>query len=301
MKILYSDHFTMPLPDGHRFPMPKYQRLHRRVRETQWILPEDLIEAPPAEDVEILRVHDPDYWQKVTHGTLSEKEMRRIGFPWSPGLVERTRRSVGGTLQACRFALEEGLAANLAGGTHHAYADHGEGYCVLNDVAIGARAMQAEKRARLVLVIDLDVHQGNGTASIFATDPTVYTFSIHGAKNFPFHKEPSDLDIALPDGYGDDAFLEALRGGLETALDQSRPDLAIYIAGADPFEDDRLGRLALTKVGLLARDRLVFERCQDAGLPVAVVMGGGYARQIEDTVEIQYNTIQLAAKFAREQ
>jgi acetoin utilization deacetylase AcuC-like enzyme len=256
------------------------------------------VEAPPATDEQILGVHTAEYWEKVVRGTLSEKELRRIGFPWSPGLVERTRRSVGGTIGACRSALEEGLSANLAGGTHHAYPDHGEGYCVLNDVAVAARAMQAEGRAARVLILDCDVHQGNGSAAIFANDPSVFTFSIHGEKNFPFHKEPSDLDLALPDSCGDSEYLEALRQGLEIAIPRSRADLAIFIAGADPFAGDSLGRLALTKSGLLARDQLVFEHCLDAGLPVAVVMGGGYARPIEDTVDIQFETVRLAVEMA---
>ena len=297
MKIYYSDHFLIPLPAEHRFPMPKYARLRERVWQANLTQPADRIEAEPASDEVILRVHTPEYWQKVVTGTLSEKELRRIGFPWSPGLVERTRRSVGGTLGACRTALKEGLAANLAGGTHHAYPEHGEGYCVLNDVAIAARAMQAEDRARRVVIVDCDVHQGNGTAAIFAGDSSVYTFSVHGAKNFPFHKEPSDLDIALPDGSGDTEFLEAVRFGLETAIFQARADLAIYIAGADPFADDRLGRLKMSKAGLLERDRLVLEGCRAAGLPVAIVMGGGYSRDIDDTVDIHFQTIALAARL----
>lgn len=297
MKIYTSDHFLIPLPAEHRFPMPKYARLRERVWQANLTQPEDRIEAEPASDEVILRVHTPDYWQKVVTGTLSEKELRRIGFPWSPGLVERTRRSVGGTLGACRTALKEGLAANLAGGTHHAYPEHGEGYCVLNDVAIAARAMQAEGRARRVVIVDCDVHQGNGTAAIFAGDASVYTFSVHGAKNFPFHKEPSDLDIALPDGSGDTEFLEAVRFGLDTAIFQARADLAIYIAGADPFADDRLGRLKMSKAGLLERDRLVLEGCRAAGLPVAIVMGGGYSRDIDDTVDIHFQTIALAARL----
>jgi acetoin utilization deacetylase AcuC-like enzyme len=297
MKIFYSDHFLIPLPTEHRFPMPKYSRLRERVWQANLTPIEQRIEAEAASDEAILRVHTQEYWQKVQTGSFSEKELRRIGFPWSPGLVERTRRSVGGTLGACRAALSEGLAANLAGGTHHAYPEHGEGYCVLNDVAIAARAMQAESRARRVVIIDCDVHQGNGTAAIFAGDPSVYTFSVHGAKNFPFHKEPSDLDIALPDGSGDAEFLEAVQFGLETAIFQSRAELAIYIAGADPFADDRLGRLKMSKTGLLERDRLVLEGCQAAGLPVAIVMGGGYARNIDNTVDIHFNTIQFAAQL----
>lgn len=301
MHIFTSDHITLPLPEGHRFPMPKYRLLHLRVRAAAIVPPENIHVSPPATDEEILRVHLPEYWEKIVTGTLSEKELRRIGFPWSPGLVERSRRSAGGTIAACRAALEGGFAANLAGGTHHAYPDHGEGYCVLNDVAIAVRAMQAEGRAARVVVIDLDVHQGNGTAAIFKDDPSVYTFSMHGAKNFPFHKEPSDLDIALPDGCGDADYLEALRCGLDTVLRDFQADLGIYIAGADPFYDDKLGKLKLTKPGLVERDRMVFEFCQDEGLPLAIVMGGGYARNVEDTADIQFNTVRLAAEMARDQ
>lgn len=297
MDIYYSDYVTLPLPPGHRFPIPKYALLTQRVREAPLFPPARLLPAPAASDEEILRVHKPEYWGRVVDGTLSEPELRRIGFPWSTGLVERTRRSVGGTLAACRSALRGGLSANLAGGTHHAAADHGEGFCVLNDVAVAARAVQAEGRAGRVLVIDCDVHQGNGTAAIFAGDPSVFTFSIHGEKNFPFRKVSSDLDIGLPDQAGDEEFLRALEAGMGDALYRARADLGIYIAGADPFHDDRLGRLSLSKEGLLARDRLVFEYCQDAGLPVAVVMGGGYARQIEDTVDIQFRTVCLAVEM----
>lgn len=301
MKLFYSDHVILPLPEGHRFPMPKYMLLHRRVREAELVPLEDLREAPAASDEDILRVHLLAYWEKVVHGTLSDKEIRRMGFPWSPGLVERTRRSVGGTIAACRAALQDGFAANLAGGTHHAYPDHGEGYCVLNDAAIATRTLQAEGLVRRVIIIDCDVHQGNGTAAIFAGDPTVFTFSTHGAKNFPFHKESSDLDIALSDGCDDTCFLKALQGGLDTVMRSFQADLGIYIAGADPFYDDRLGKLSMTKRGLLERDRLVFERCQDEGLPLAIVMGGGYARQVEDTVDIQFQTIRLAVEMSHRQ
>jgi acetoin utilization deacetylase AcuC-like enzyme len=214
-------------------------------------------------------------------------------------MVERSRRSVGGTIAACRAALEEGLAANLAGGTHHAYADHGEGYCVFNDAAVALLVMQSEGRIRRAVILDCDVHQGNGSAAIFAEDPSVFTFSIHGAKNFPFHKEQSDLDIALPDGSGDEVFLEALRGGLEQALERSEADLAIYIAGADPFLGDRLGRLGMTMEGLARRDRMVLSDCRLAGLPVVIVMGGGYSKRVEDTVAIHFQTIQIAVNFMR--
>jgi acetoin utilization deacetylase AcuC-like enzyme len=297
MKVFYSDQFEVPLPEGHRFPMQKYSLLRARLA-VSGILPVESLNVPPAaEDERLLRVHHPVYLEKVKTGGLSEKEMRRIGFPWSPQLVERSRRSVGGTIDACRSALESGLGINLAGGTHHAYADHGEGYCVFNDSAVAARNTQLEGRCRRVVILDCDVHQGNGTAAIFAGDASVFTFSIHGAKNFPFHKESGDLDIALDDGAGDETYLEALQAGLRSALDRSRADLAVYLAGADPFHGDRLGRLALSKPGLAERDRLVFETCRREGLPVAVVMAGGYARRIEDTVDIHLATIKEAVRI----
>jgi acetoin utilization deacetylase AcuC-like enzyme len=210
-------------------------------------------------------------------------------------MVERSRRSVGATIAACRAALVEGRAANLAGGTHHAYPDHGEGFCVFNDVAVAARAMQVEGRVEKVVILDCDVHQGNGTAAIFAGDTSVFTFSIHGEKNFPFHKEHSDLDIALPDGSEDEAFLNALRPGLEQSLYLAQADLALCIAGADPFSGDRLGRMAVSKAGLAQRDRMVFDYCQALSLPVVIVMGGGYSKQVQDTVDIHFQTISIAA------
>jgi acetoin utilization deacetylase AcuC-like enzyme len=221
--------------------------------------------------------------------------MRRIGFPWSERMVERSRRASGGTLGACLAALEDGFAANLAGGTHHAFADRGEGYCVFNDSAIAARAVQAEGLVERVVVVDTDVHQGNGTAAILRGDDSVFTFSIHGARNFPFHKEESDLDVPLPDGADDAEFLDALATGLERALDGSGAGLAIYLAGADPYEDDRLGRLAVSKEGLAERDRLVLESCRERGIPVAVTMAGGYASNVEDTVDIHFRSIERAA------
>lgn len=297
MKIFYSDHLRVPLPEGHRFPMPKYHLLHQRVIEAA--LPGvELLPSEAATDEQLALVHESEYLQKVLEGGLSEKEERRMGFPWTPELVVRSRFSVGGTINACRAALAEGIAANLAGGTHHAYANHGEGYCVFNDVAVAARVMQAEGRLRRVVILDLDVHQGNGTASIFRQDATVFTFSVHGVKNFPFHKEQSDLDIALPDECSDEEFLAAARWGVTQALQRSQAELAIYIAGADPYEDDRLGRLKISKAGLMERDRLVLELCCQAGLPVAIVMGGGYARRIEDVVEIHLTTFRLAAQYA---
>jgi acetoin utilization deacetylase AcuC-like enzyme len=295
VKVFYSDHFVLPLPEGHRFPMSKYSMLRERVAADGVCGPGELRAPRAVTDEEILRAHTPDYLGRVVSGKLAEKEIRRIGFPWSERMVERSRRASGGTLGACLAALEDGIAANLAGGTHHAFSDRGEGYCVFNDSAIAARAVQAAGLAGRVVVIDTDVHQGNGTAEILRGDPTVFTFSIHGAKNFPFHKEESDLDTPLPDGADDTEFLTALEDGLQTALEAAAADLAIYLAGADPFEGDRLGRLSVTKAGLAERDRMVLEACGNRGIPVAVTMAGGYARNGEDTVDVHFQSIKRAA------
>jgi len=275
--------------------MDKYRRLRERVSARG---DDDLRVPDAATDTELVRVHDPAYVGRVASGSLSYEEVRRIGFPWSTGLVERSRRSVGGTIAAARAALEDGVAANLAGGTHHAFADRGEGFCVFNDVAVAARALQAGGRVRRVVVIDLDVHQGNGTASIFRADDSVFTLSVHGANNFPFRKVPGDLDVELPDGAGDEVFLEAVEGAVRTALDHGG-DLAFYVAGADPFEGDRLGRLSVTKAGMAERDRTVFDLCEAAGTPVAVVMSGGYARDVNDTVDIHEATVLAASRRTR--
>jgi acetoin utilization deacetylase AcuC-like enzyme len=295
MKLYTSDRFTLPLPEGHTFPAVKYRRLRERVEAEGVVGPDDLIEAPPASEAELLRVHDAEYVRKVLEGDLSAQEVRVIGLPWSPQLVERSRRSVGGTIAASRAALRDGIAVNLAGGTHHAFADHGAGYCVFNDAAVAARALQAERLVNRVLLIDLDVHQGDGSAAIFADDASVFTLSVHGAKNYPLRKQRSDLDVELPDGTRDDAYLEAVRAGIDEALATFPADLAIYLAGADPFEGDRLGRMAVSREGLAARDRLVFDRCRARHLPVAVTMAGGYARDIDDTVAIQLQTVREAA------
>lgn len=297
MRLYYSDRFVLPLPEGHRFPMRKYSLLRERVVGAGLVPRAAMAEPVAASDAEILRAHDVGYLARVANGALSARDVRRIGFPWSPEMVERSRRSAGATIAACRAALAEGCGVNLAGGTHHAFHDRGEGYCVFNDSAIAACAMQAEGRVGRVVIIDCDVHQGNGTASIFAGDPSVFTFSIHAAKNFPFHKETSDLDIELPDGTGDDDYLVALERGLRLAFSRADAQLAIFLAGADPYCDDRLGRLALTKEGLMERDRMVLDACRDAGLAVAISMAGGYARQIEDTVDIHFNTVRLTARM----
>jgi acetoin utilization deacetylase AcuC-like enzyme len=297
VKIFYTDHFVLPLPEGHTFPIEKYSLLRQRVAEAVLVGPEDLCIPHAATDEEIKRAHDPEYLRRLQKGELTPQEIRRIGFPWSIEMVERARRSCGATVEACRAAIMEGVAVNLAGGTHHAFRDHGEGFCVFNDSAVASRAMQAEGRIRRVVIIDCDVHQGNGTAAILAADPTAFTFSVHGKNNFPLQKEKSDLDIPLDDGTYDTVYLEALEAGLRRALELADPDLAIYLAGADPYMDDRYGRFALSKPGLGQRDRLVLEYCRVAGLPVAVTMGGGYSRRVADTVDIHFQTVKTAVEM----
>lgn len=296
MKLFYADHFVLPLPPGHRFPMEKYSRLRERLLASGHFAADDFRVPDAATDTELLRAHDAGYVQRVVRGTLGHDEIRRIGFPWSEAMVERSRRSAGATLAACRAALADGCAANLAGGTHHAFRDRGEGFCVFNDAAVAALAMRAEGRVERVAIVDCDVHQGNGTASILANRADCFTFSIHGARNFPFDKETSDLDVELPDGTGDDAYLAALDDALALVF-RHQPDLVIYLAGADPFEDDRLGRLRLTKAGLTARDERVLTECRHRSLPVAIAMAGGYARQIDDTVAIHAATINTARRI----
>lgn len=298
MKLFHCDEFVLPLPPGHRFPMEKYRLLRERLAASGQFAATDFIVPPAASFAELARAHAPDYILRVERGELTPAEIRAIGFPWSVAMVERSKRSSGATLAACRVALDEGVAANLAGGTHHAFRDHGEGFCVFNDAAIAARAMIAEARVARVLIVDCDVHQGNGTAAILAGDASIFTLSIHGAKNYPFRREAaSDLDIDLADGCGDDEYLAALDKGMDQAFDASLPQLVIYLAGADPYRDDRLGRLALTKPGLALRDGRVFSACQARGVPVAIAMAGGYARNIADTVEIHANTILRARQM----
>ncbi len=274
--------------------MEKYSRLREALLASGDFSPADFHLPHAATDEELARAHDLSYIHAVSHGQLEKTAEKQIGFPWSAGMVERSRRSAGATIGACRAALEDGVAANLAGGTHHAFRDRGEGFCVFNDAAVAAHAMQAECRVERVLIVDCDVHQGNGTASILRGDDSIFTFSIHGARNYPFDKEESDLDIELPDGCSDDAYLLQLAHGLDTAFDLARPDLVIYLAGADPYHDDRLGRLSLSFDGLAERDRDVFARCREHGTPAAIAMAGGYARNIDDTVRIHATTIRLA-------
>ena len=294
MQAFHSDRHLLPLPPGHRFPRSKYRLLRERVAG----LPDlETHEAQPVGDADLIRVHDLAYVAAVTAGTLGAAEQRAIGFPWSEEMVERSRRSVGATLAAARSALGEGVAANLAGGTHHASASRGSGYCVFNDVAVASRVLQAEDPRLRIVVVDLDVHQGDGTAAIFAGDPSVFTISLHGAKNFPFRKAASDLDLALPDGCGDAEYLDALDRALAVLGEEHRErsfGLAFYLAGADPHEGDRLGRLKLSAAGLVERDRRVLALLGALDIPVALAMAGGYGHDLDVTVAIQAATIEAA-------
>ncbi len=301
MRVYYATQFVLSLPPNHRFPMGKYQMLRDRLADE---LPGmDLMQALPATDGELALVHTPGYIQAISDGSIDPKVMREIGFPWSEAMAERARRSVGATVSACRTAFREGVAANIAGGTHHSYADRGGGYCVFNDAAVASRLMQAEwlrsHRAPLrVAIVDLDVHQGNGTARLFRNDASVFTLSMHGQKNFPFRKEASDLDVDLPDGCGDEEYLRALELALGELERRFEPGLVIYLAGADPHEGDRLGRLKLSFDGLEARDRRVFDWAWQRRVPLAFAMAGGYGTRIEDTVQAQVNTFRVAAQYA---
>jgi acetoin utilization deacetylase AcuC-like enzyme len=305
LPAFYADHFVLPLPEGHRFPMAKYAQLRAAlVDELPGIA---LQEAQAASDGELAMAHTPAYIESVVQGRLTPAAQREIGFPWSPAMVERSRRSVGATVQACRHVMAHGgLAANLAGGTHHAYAERGSGFCVFNDAAVAARLMQAEHgrthRAQgplRVAIVDLDVHQGNGTASIFARDDSVFTLSLHGERNFPFRKEASDLDVELPDGCNDATYLDALERALDELERRFEPGLVIYLAGADPHEGDRLGRLSLSFDGLEARDRRVMDWAWQRRRPLAFCMAGGYGVNIQDTVAAQVNTYRVAWTYAQ--
>jgi acetoin utilization deacetylase AcuC-like enzyme len=292
MEIFYTDHYVLPLPDGHFFPMAKYKLLRERLAlelaGMRWT-------DPPCVSLNDLHLaHDPVYVDRVLKGTMSDAEIRRLGFPWSQALVERSLRSSGATLEACRSALAHGLGVNLAGGTHHAFRDAAEGYCLFNDAAIASLSLLEQQKELRILIVDSDVHQGNGTASILAHEQRVFTFSIHGARNFPLRKEVSDIDIGLPDGCGDSEYLQELERGLVDSFERSRPQLVIHVSGADPYHDDRIGRLALSKDGLARRDALVYQHCLKQGSAVAVCMAGGYSRTVSDTAEIHATTVKTA-------
>ena len=296
VKAYTSDQFVLPLPAGHRFPMDKYRRLKERVREE---LPDvRLVEPEAATSGQLALAHAPEYIDKVVGGRLDAAELRAIGFPWSPAMVERSRRSAGATIGACRAATVDGIAVNLAGGTHHAQRARGAGYCVFNDAAIAARVIQSDlaatRRQTRVAIVDLDVHQGDGTAQILAGDTSVFTLSLHGASNFPFRKQVSDLDIALPDGTADATYLTALDTALQEMQRRFEPQFIIYLAGADAHEDDRLGKLALTQDGMAARARRVLDLAELLDVPIAIAMAGGYGRDIETTVAIHLQTVRAA-------
>jgi acetoin utilization deacetylase AcuC-like enzyme len=291
------DHHVVELPAGHRFPMGKYAMIRRALVEEGLVGDGDLQRAEPAPHEALERAHDAGYVAAVIDGTLDERALRVLGFPWSSALVARSLASAGGTLAAARAALEDGIAGNLAGGTHHAFRDHGSGYCVFNDLAVAALAMLAEGRARRVLIVDVDVHQGDGTAAILAGEERVTTLSLHGARNFPFKKQRSTIDVELPDGTGDEPYLMALAPALMRAFEIARPELVLVQAGVDVLAEDKLGRLSLTLDGVAARDEQVLATCKTKGVPVALTLGGGYAQPIEKSVAAHVGTYRVARRL----
>lgn len=292
-----SAHYVIPLPAGHRFPIAKYA-LVRDAVIAEGVVPAALVFDPARASLEdVLRVHERAYIDRLVGGSLSAAEQRTMGFPWSEALVERSFRAAGGTLEAAEHALAAGIAINLAGGTHHAFATHGEGFCVLNDVAIAIRSLRARALITRALVVDLDVHQGNGTHAILAGDADSFTFSMHGRRNYPFRKVSGRLDVELEDGTGDEEYLARLAEVLSGVLAAARADIVFYLAGADPHEGDSLGRLCLTFDGLMRRDALVLEACRAIGVPVAIMIAGGYGRDINDTVRVHLNTARIARSF----
>jgi len=297
MQVFYTDEFVLPLPEGHRFPMSRYRLLREAIQEQGIVSPDECHRPAPAANDELRLVHTTEYLGRVVDGTLAPDEQRRIGFPWTPQMVERSRRSVGGTISAARAALEEGIGINLAGGTHHAFADRGGGYCVFNDVAVAIRVLQREGAIRRAVVLDVDVHHGDGTAHIFSQDETVTTVSLYAQKAFPSRKPPGDLDFPLPPGTPDEVYLTALDRALTEIGHRGPFDILFYLAGADPYEGDLLGGLSVTMAGLAERDRRAFEACHDRKLPVAVSMAGGYARDVRDIVSIQVRTVALAREI----
>ena len=294
LKIAYDPIYAHPLPAGHRFPMLKYELIPAQLIHEGTITKENLFSPEPLDDATIVSTHDVDYWQQLRDLTLPPKEQRRTGFPLSARLVEREIRIAKGTIDGCHFAFEHGIAFNVAGGTHHAGTNWGDGFCLLNDQAIAANYLLINKLALSILIIDLDVHQGNGTAQIFENEPRVFTFSMHGANNFPYRKERSDLDIPLPDGTGDEEYLDILKGTLPKLIDQQKPDFIFYLSGVDVLVTDKLGKLALSKEACKERDRFVLKQCRKHKIPVQVSMGGGYSADIRDIVDAHCNTFRQA-------
>ena len=293
-----SARYTIPLPAGHRFPIEKYALLRDRVLDEGLVAPANMHEPERASIEDLLLVHTPEYVQSIVDGTLTSAQERVLGLPWSPALAERSFRAVGGTCEAADRALADGIAMNLAGGTHHAFPDRGEGFCVFNDVAVAIRRLQKRGRIRRAAVIDLDVHQGNGTHAVFAGDDSVFTLSLHGGKNYPFRKVAGRRDVELEDGTGDTEYLRRLEEALPRVLDEGPPDFVVYLAGADPLRGDRLGRLALTHDGLARRDEMVLEWSRSIGVPVVITIAGGYGADIADTVAVHVNTVRIARRFA---
>ncbi len=290
MRVYYSPYYYADIGEGHIFPIRKFELVRHRLMEEGTLEAKDLSEPQPASLSEALLVHTEDYISRLCSGDLTKNEMRRLGLPWSSSLVRRSFYAVGGTIAAARNALSEGIGSNLAGGTHHAFADRGEGFCVLNDVAIAIRVLRRDGRVRRAAIVDCDVHQGNGTATIFAGDPETLTFSMHAAKNYPLFKARSNIDVELPDATSDDIYLETLARYLPSIF-QIRPEMVFYLAGADPYKEDKLGRLSLSKRGLAERDQLVLKACYQLEVPLVTVMAGGYGEDINDTVDIHCNTI----------
>lgn len=297
MKLIYSDQYDLNL-GSHVFPSIKYRLIKERVLRDGVARPEDFVEPPAASDDDVALVHHRDYIRKLQTGKLTYMEILRLEIPYSPELVRAVWLSAGGSILAGKLALQDRVSVNIGGGFHHAYPDHGEGFCVLNDIAIAIRSLQKSKAIERAMTVDCDVHQGNGTAAIFGGDPSVFTLSIHQENNYPYPKPPSSLDIDLPDRVDDDGYLAALGEGLDKTLREFEPQLMIYVAGADPYREDQLGGLKLTLEGLAKRDRLVFEKAGAKKIPVAVTFAGGYARKVEDTVTIHTNTIRIAREFA---
>lgn len=293
MRIFFADHITVPLPENHRFPMAKYAMLHHALVAEGVLQPEELVPAVPATRAQVTAAHTPEYFDAFVDGSLAPEVIREIGIPWSPEFVRRTLASMGGSISAARQALQDGFSGNLAGGTHHALSGRGGGFCVFNDIAIVSKLLLQEGAVGRIAVVDLDVHQGNGTAAILAGEPRMFLFSMHGQKNFPFRKVPSTLDIGLPDNASDSEFLASLNKGLDEVRAFS-PDLVIYQAGVDPLQTDRLGRLGLTMNGLAERDRMVLQLCRDTRISVVMLMGGGYAKPIEDTVLAHVQSYRVA-------
>lgn len=297
LKIAYHPSYKHSLPVGHRFPMEKYELLPQQLLHEGTCTDENFFEPKKPLETDILAVHSKEYFENLLNLTIDERAARKIGFPMSETLIERELRIAQGTIEACGYALKYGIAMNIAGGTHHAYTNRGEGFCMLNDQAIAARYLQNNKLASKILIVDLDVHQGNGTAEIFQNDGSVFTFSMHGAGNYPFKKEKSDLDIAVPDGSGDEIYLQKLKQTLPKLIDEQQPDFIFYLSGVDILESDKLGRLNCTLEGCKERDSFVLQLCKDLQIPVEVSMGGGYSPEIKTIIEAHANTFRIAQEI----